>query len=280
MVRLSSAPVTSHLSPFPHLPSPPYAIVVVCLQLKAVNWAAVFRSSFTLLFLAYPGVSLKVLRVFKCREVDGQFWLVADMRLQCYTSEWAGYAAYSIFICAVYVVGLPVGQWLMSCPSCSRSPSLSPQYCPSLPRCLVCLLTLRDRAALCMYCDLDDVAVGAVFCVTCLCLLPPHHLTPLVLCTAVLVLLWRRRRSLFGTHTTVESTQATFGFLYLDYGPTAWLWEVEVWLVAGLPVAVAHAASTGNRSRGTQEKPCRHSLNCCCCACVWDQLLLRLTVRS
>jgi hypothetical protein len=34
------------------------------------------------MFLAYPGVSLKVLRVFQCREVDGVAYLEADMRLQ------------------------------------------------------------------------------------------------------------------------------------------------------------------------------------------------------
>ena len=46
---------------------------------------------------------------------------------------------------------------------------------------------------------------------------------------AVLVLLYRRRRELFGSpdDALVASTRARFGFLYEAYGPTAWWWEVE-----------------------------------------------------
>ncbi len=54
-------------------------------------------------------MSLKVLRVFKCQTIDNASWLVADMRLQCYTSQWVGYAIYSLLVGVVYVVGLPVG---------------------------------------------------------------------------------------------------------------------------------------------------------------------------
>ena len=39
------------------------------------------------------GVSLKIMRMFRCVEVEGTAWLAADMRLQCYTSEWIGYAS-------------------------------------------------------------------------------------------------------------------------------------------------------------------------------------------
>ena len=38
-----------------------------------------------------PGVALKVMRMFKCRMIEGRYWLEADMRLECYTGEWAGY---------------------------------------------------------------------------------------------------------------------------------------------------------------------------------------------
>jgi hypothetical protein len=46
---------------------------------------------------------------------------------------------------------------------------------------------------------------------------------------AVLWILWRRRHKLFGSPTDpfVASTRATFGFLYEDYGSSAWWWEVE-----------------------------------------------------
>jgi hypothetical protein len=72
----------------------------------------VFRTSFTVLFLAYPGVSLKVLRLFKCREVNGTHWLEADMRLQCFNSQWAGYAFYGLLVAVLYIAGLPLGACL------------------------------------------------------------------------------------------------------------------------------------------------------------------------
>ncbi len=41
---------------------------------------------------ALPGfltsVSVKIFRLFKCVRVDGTYYLVADMRLECYTSTW------------------------------------------------------------------------------------------------------------------------------------------------------------------------------------------------
>ena len=43
---------------------------------------------------------------------------------------------------------------------------------------------------------------------------------------AILVILWRRRATLFGPGS--EDTMKHFGFLYAAYGPSAWWWEVEV----------------------------------------------------
>ena len=64
--------------------------------------------TFLLLLLAYPGIALKILQAFKCQEIDGVSWLVADMRLQCYTAQWAGIAAYAGVYGLTYVVGLPL----------------------------------------------------------------------------------------------------------------------------------------------------------------------------
>ena len=63
---------------------------VCCDQVARIEWTKVFKASFMLLFIAYPGVALKVMQMFSCRHIDGTYWLVADMRLQCFTSEWAG----------------------------------------------------------------------------------------------------------------------------------------------------------------------------------------------
>ena len=39
-----------------------------------------------------PGVALKIMLMFNCVDIEGTMWLVADMRQQCYTPEWFGYA--------------------------------------------------------------------------------------------------------------------------------------------------------------------------------------------
>ena len=59
------------------------------------------------LFIAYPSVSVKIFRLFNCAEVDGSYWLSVDMRLQCYTREWTGYALYGFIMMVLYVIGLP-----------------------------------------------------------------------------------------------------------------------------------------------------------------------------
>jgi hypothetical protein len=59
-------------------------------EVVAVDWVKVFKASFMLLFVAYPGVALKIMRMFRCVDIEGTHWLAADMRLQCYTGRWFG----------------------------------------------------------------------------------------------------------------------------------------------------------------------------------------------
>ena len=47
-------------------------------------------------------------------QVGNDYYLAIDMRLQCYTGEWTGYAVYGLLIVVVYVIGFPVGIfWLL-----------------------------------------------------------------------------------------------------------------------------------------------------------------------
>jgi hypothetical protein len=80
----------------------------VRLEAHLVNWSRVFRVTFTVLFLAYPGVSVTVLQHFHCVFVGGRHWLAADMSLECYTPRWTRLAAYCGVMVVVYVVGLPL----------------------------------------------------------------------------------------------------------------------------------------------------------------------------
>ena len=74
-----------------------------------VDWVRMFRVASMVLFIAYPSVSTKILRLYNCRLVEGEYWLVADMRLQCFSAEWLAYAIYGAVMCVLYVGGLPLG---------------------------------------------------------------------------------------------------------------------------------------------------------------------------
>lgn len=76
--------------------------------LSHVNYRAVLRHVFMFLVIAYPGVCVKLLRTYKCLEVDGVWYLQADMRLQCYNPEWVGVALYAAIMVALYTVGFPL----------------------------------------------------------------------------------------------------------------------------------------------------------------------------
>ena len=71
----------------------------------------VFRIVSMVLFIAYPSVSVKILRLFNCREVNGLYWLTVDLRLQCFTKEWLGYASFSAPCAPQRNVWICCGDW-------------------------------------------------------------------------------------------------------------------------------------------------------------------------
>jgi hypothetical protein len=87
------------------------ALVVTYASLQArraaINWSRVFKVCFSMLFLAYPGVSVQILRMFKCLEIDGAWWLAVDMRLRCFDTRWYFFAVYAGVMGVLYVAGLP-----------------------------------------------------------------------------------------------------------------------------------------------------------------------------
>jgi hypothetical protein len=63
------------------------------------------------LFLVYPAVSSKVLRLYICKNFDGVDRLLADVRVECYTSQWYQYAIPSSCLILVYPLGIPLLIW-------------------------------------------------------------------------------------------------------------------------------------------------------------------------
>ena len=78
-------------------------------RLKRLSWGRVFAKLSMFWLLCYPGVSVKLMRVFKCVYVQGEWWLEADMRLQCFDSGWYVAAVISAVMLCVYTAGLPIG---------------------------------------------------------------------------------------------------------------------------------------------------------------------------
>ena len=53
------------------------------------------------------------MRMFRCNYIDGTYWLAADMRLTCYDAQWFGFAIYAAICGVVYVVGFPLGVFII-----------------------------------------------------------------------------------------------------------------------------------------------------------------------
>ena len=85
------------------------ASVVVVQKMRRADFFKMFRAMSMILFVAYPSISTKIFRLFQCTRVEGVYYLTVDMRLQCYTREWTGYALYGGVMLALYVIGLPLG---------------------------------------------------------------------------------------------------------------------------------------------------------------------------
>lgn len=85
-------------------------------SLKRLRWPRVFSAMSMFWLLCYPGVSVKLIHVFRCVEVQGKWWLEADMRLECFGAQWSATAVFSVILLVLYTVGLPLGisLWLRS----------------------------------------------------------------------------------------------------------------------------------------------------------------------
>jgi len=85
------------------------AAEAVPMSLRSMRWSRVFKKLALFWTLCYPGISVKLCRMFRCTEVEGEWWLMADMQLQCFSSQWSMYAIVAVVMLAVYTVGLPFG---------------------------------------------------------------------------------------------------------------------------------------------------------------------------
>jgi hypothetical protein len=64
-----------------------------------------------LAFGLYAGLSTRIFRLFKCKEIQGKIYLAADYHVQCYEGTWWNYGAAAIFCIFIYVIGIPMAQF-------------------------------------------------------------------------------------------------------------------------------------------------------------------------
>ena len=60
-------------------------------------------------FLLYPGVCTRIFRLFKCREINGHSYLVADFSIQCWDTEHMVAVGIAVLCGVMYVLGIPLG---------------------------------------------------------------------------------------------------------------------------------------------------------------------------
>ena len=68
--------------------------------------------SFVVFFL-YPGMTVKIFRVFKCVPVDGESYLYEDLSVQCWDEEHMPYVILAIVCIAVIVFGIPITTYFL-----------------------------------------------------------------------------------------------------------------------------------------------------------------------
>jgi len=59
------------------------------------------------LFLLYPSVSSTILKYFVCREINGSYWLLADLNMLCGPGIWLDNLPYTALFVLVYPIGIP-----------------------------------------------------------------------------------------------------------------------------------------------------------------------------
>lgn len=61
-----------------------------------------------LLFLLYPSVSSTVLGHYICKDIDSRSFLIADLRIECFTDKWTQFAFGAVALVLLYPIGIPL----------------------------------------------------------------------------------------------------------------------------------------------------------------------------
>merc|ERR1711871_785349 len=61
----------------------------------------------------HPTLSGKAFQFFRCRNIEGTSYLMADYQIHCYTPQWDGFLILVVLFILVFSVGLPLAVTLL-----------------------------------------------------------------------------------------------------------------------------------------------------------------------
>ena len=67
-----------------------------------------FRDLFVVVLLLHPSVSGKAMEFFRCREIDGKQYLMADYSIKCYDSSWYSFLPVVLGVLIFFSAGTPL----------------------------------------------------------------------------------------------------------------------------------------------------------------------------
>ena len=70
--------------------------------------AFMFRIAFLVVYTLYTNISTSIFQLFKCHNVEGKLYLVADYKAECNTPEWYFYVVIGVAGMILYTVGIPL----------------------------------------------------------------------------------------------------------------------------------------------------------------------------
>ena len=59
-------------------------------------------------FVMYPGVSNSILKLYKCEEIEGNWYLSSDLSIKCYDKFWETYAIIGGIFIFIHILGIPL----------------------------------------------------------------------------------------------------------------------------------------------------------------------------
>ena len=75
--------------------------------MQSSETAGRFRDLFVVILLVYPSLSGKAMEFFRCRKVEGVYYLMADYSLVCYDSKWFTFLPLVVGVLVCFSFGMP-----------------------------------------------------------------------------------------------------------------------------------------------------------------------------